>query len=98
MIPTIDDPIRIFSNRVIWNTPYRKDKIASVVCRIARTPMRYIDTPPPEKNDAKNITHIERLIINQPEKFGIVVPLTIEYIYRHSTPIAMAQDSIANMR
>jgi hypothetical protein len=77
-IPRIDDAISIFSNRVIWNTPYRKARRASILCKNARIPIRYIDMPPHENHEAKNMTHIERLIINHPEKLGIVIPLRIE--------------------
>jgi hypothetical protein len=58
--------------------PYRIASIVSIVCKKASTQIRYIEDPPHEKNDAKNITHIDKLIINHHEKFGIVIPLIIE--------------------
>jgi hypothetical protein len=97
-IPKSDIAKSIFSNHVIRNVPYFHARKVSMLCNITSTPTRYTDSPTPEKIDAKNTIAIDRVMISHQDRFGIVSPRNIEYIYRPSTIIAIDPANTANKR
>jgi hypothetical protein len=79
-IPKRDIAMSIFSVFVTRKVPYFHAKNVSILCNMTRTPTRYTDSPTPEKIDAKNMIAMENVIINHPEKLGMVSHRKIEYI------------------